>query len=385
MNCRQSAEGEHGRMTYREQVHAILHYEPYDRMPVVHFGYWSETLIKWAEQGYLSMDLATEWNDGNAADSEIAQKLGFDFNWNMCFGGSNKLLPHFESKILETYPDGKQKIVNSDGNICMIKPGDVSIPGQIGTLMTGREAWEELYKPRLQYTEERINMEQLKELKAKDAEREIPTCIHCGSLYGAIRDMIGVTDLAYLQADDEDLYDEIIETMAELCFQTAERILSVYDGFDYGHFWEDICFKNGPLLSPHVFRAKVAPGYRRITGLLKEHGIDIVSLDCDGCIDKLVPIWLENGVNTMFPIEVGVWEASIRPWREQYGNNLRGVGGMDKRVFAQDRSAVDREIDRLKKLIDLGGYIPCPDHRIAPDAEWDLVRYYCDRMHDLKL
>ena len=21
-----------------------------------------------------------------------------------------------------------------------------------------------------------------------------------------------------------------------------------------------------------------------------------------------------------------------------------------------------------------------PDHRLAPDAKWDLVRYYCDRM-----
>ena len=32
------------------------------------------------------------------------------------------------------------------------------------------------------------------------------------------------------------------------------------------------------------------------------------------------------------------------------------------------------EIERLKPLVDLGGYIPCPDHRIAPDAKFDLVR-----------
>ena len=44
------------------------------------------------------------------------------------------------------------------------------------------------------------------------------------------------------------------------------------------------------------------------------------------------------------------------------------------------RAAVDEEIERLKPLIELGGYIPCPDHRIAPDAEWDNVRYYCERM-----
>ena len=53
---------------------------------------------------------------------------------------------------------------------------------------------------------------------------------------------------------------------------------------------------------------------------------------------------------------------------------------MDKRVFAADRAAVDAEIDRMKPLVELGGYIPCPDHRIPLEAEWDLVRHYCDRM-----
>ncbi len=51
---------------------------------------------------------------------------------------------------------------------------------------------------------------------------------------------------------------------------------------------------------------------------------------------------------------------------------------MDKRVFAADRDAVDREVMRLKEWTDLGGFIPCVDHRIPPDAEWDNVRYYCD-------
>jgi uroporphyrinogen decarboxylase len=97
-------------------------------------------------------------------------------------------------------------------------------------------------------------------------------------------------------------------------------------------------------------------------------------------IDALIPTWFANGVNTMFPIEVGTWDASIRPWREKYGKELRGVGGMNKTVFARDRAAIDAEIERLKPLVGLGGYIPCPDHRIAPDAEFDNVRYYCDRM-----
>ena len=53
---------------------------------------------------------------------------------------------------------------------------------------------------------------------------------------------------------------------------------------------------------------------------------------------------------------------------------------MDKVVFSRDKAAVDAEIERLKPLVALGGFIPCPDHRIAPDAKWALVQYYCDRM-----
>ena len=87
----------------------------------------------------------------------------------------------------------------------------------------------------------------------------------------------------------------------------------------------------------------------------------------------------------MFPIEVGTWNASIAPWRERYVSTVRWVGGMDKRVFAADYAAVDREIERLKPLMAMGGYIPCPDHRIPPDAKYENVQYYCDRMQSLRL
>ena len=118
---------------------------------------------------------------------------------------------------------------------------------------------------------------------------------------------------------------------------------------------------------------------------MNAYGVNIISVDCDGWIDHLIPVWLENGVNTMFPIEVGTWNASIQPWREKFGKELRGVGGMNKNVFSQDKQSVDREIERLKPLIALGGYLPCPDHRIAPDAKFELVQYYCEQMQNLAI
>ncbi|HOL50369.1 MAG TPA: uroporphyrinogen decarboxylase family protein, partial [bacterium] len=213
--------------------------------------------------------------------------------------------------------------------------------------------------------------------------RTKPLGIYCGSLYGRIRNWLTMEGACYLLVDDEALFDEIVETNAEICYQAVKTTLETGVQFDFGHFWEDICFKNGPLISPDVFRKKIGPHYRRICDLLNKYGIDIVSVDCDGWIDALVPVWLDNGVNTMFPIEVGTWNGNIKPWRKKFGKSIRGVGGMNKVVFSKDKKAVYNEIRRLLELVELGGYIPCPDHRIPPDAKWELVVYYCQEMRKL--
>ena len=368
-------------MNDRQRLRAVMHYEKYDRLPCVSFGYWDETLDRWAREGYVRSeipDLYRSTGDTGPADREVMGQLGFDFNWNCCIGGRCGVYPAFERKVLRVERDGSQIVQDPTGHLVRVKPGVQSIPGEVGTLLTDRDAWEKEFLPRLKYCGERIPEQALSSLTARETERDTPLILHCGSLYGAIRDMLGVVELSYMQVDDEDLYAEIIDTVGELCLRVAEKMLTYGISFDAAHFWEDICFKNGPLVNPEVFAERVGPHYKRITSLLAEHGIDIVSLDCDGCIDRLVPIWLENGVNTMFPIEVGTWNASIAPWRGQYGRSLRGVGGMDKRVFSQDRAAVEREIERLKPLVDMGGYIPCPDHRIPPDAKYPLVAYYCE-------
>lgn len=373
-------------MTTRERIDAILHYRTYDQFPLVHFGYWRETLEKWAAEGHITPEEAAGQEDGNEIDYRINELLGFDCNWQTMFYTNGGLLPGFAREVVRELPDGSRHVRNTDGVIILQRPGAGSIPAEIEHLLTDRESWEEHYRHRYQWSEDRVNTVGLDSLPA---ERDNPIGLHCGSLFGHARDVLGVVGISYLYADDEPLYREILDTIGDICYRNTVFALEYVAEhrpdfrFDFAHFWEDICFKNGPLVNPAVFREYVAPHYRRITDVCSQHGIDIVSLDCDGKVDELVPIWLENGVNTMFPIEVGTWHASVEPWRETYGRELRGVGGTDKRVFAADRGAVDAEVERLRRLVDLGGYIPCPDHRIAPDAEWDLVQYYCERMREV--
>lgn len=371
-------------MNNRQRTMAILNYENYDKMPVIHFGYWTELLQKWVQEGHVTPEEQRGCWDGSPADKAISGRLGFDFCWTADIGSSCGLNPGFEHKMIEEHTDGSRIYQNGNGLIELVKPGLVSIPATVGTLLEDREAWETLYLPKLQKGFHRVNTEWAKKFaETQNDITEHPVGMHVGSLYGAIRDMLGVEGLSYLYADDEDLYVEIIDTIGGICYDNAKMLLEAGVRPDYAHYWEDICFKNGPLVHPDVFEEFVAPHYKKMTDLFKQYGCNIVSLDCDGCIDKLVPIWLANGVNTMFPIEVGTWEAEITPWRKQYGKELRGVGGMDKRVFALDYAAVDKELERLKPMIELGGYIPCPDHRLPPESKWENVQYYCEKFREM--
>ena len=366
-------------MTTRENIMAVLNYEKFDVFPTVAFGYWPEVLFKWKAEGHIPFEVTADaCRDGGQQDQAVMKLLGFDHNWNTTIAGNYFISPGFTREVLETKPDGSQIIRTSLGTYEMIKPGINSIPAQMGTSLVDREAWETLYLPQLKWDESRADIEVL------ERDPDVPVGIYCGSMIGNIRNMLGVEGLSYLYVDDEELFAEVIDTCAELTYKCIETMLNRGHKVDYAHFWEDICYKNGPLVSPYVFEQYVGPHYKKMTDLLKKHGINIVSVDCDGYIDHLLPIWLKNGVNTMFPIEFGTWEAAFGPWREKYGRELRGVGGMNKHIFAMDYKAIDKEIERLRPYIEMGGYIPCPDHRIMPDAIFENVQYYCDKLHNIR-
>ncbi len=382
-------------MTHRERALAALNEQSYDRLPLVHFGFWAELLKKWRDEGHLTEAEGANAGDVRPEQSAVTRKLGFDFNWHWLMMPATSLRPGFEIETIKAFPDGTVHRRNQDGVTVMQSPGNISIPGEIDHLLTGRASWEEHYKSRLRWDPARVEhanvftgadplrfdrggMEFLREGRG-----DFLRGIHLGSMIGRLRDITGIVGLSYLLVDDEPLVDEMLEAMQDLSYRCAEHALARGARFDFAHFWEDICYKSGPLVSPAVFAAKAGPGYRRITELFARHGVDLVSVDCDGKIDALIPTWLENGVNIMFPIEVGTWEASFLPWRERYGNAIKGVGAVDKRVFAKDRAAIDAEIERLRPMVEAGGFIPCPDHRLPLEAEWDLVRYYTDRMRGI--
>ncbi len=198
-------------MTNRERAMNILHYKDVDRFPAVHFGYWIEVLQEWAAQGKIPAELATKKGDGNENDRKLDELIGWDFNWYTVKGSSNGLRPAFERKVLEVLPDGTQRVQTGKGLIEKIKPGVNSIPSEDDYLLKDREAFETLYKPKMQYSPERVNLEYYKNFnETRDPDRPIGLCL--GSVLGQIRDMVSVTGMSYLVYDeDEELCADIVD------------------------------------------------------------------------------------------------------------------------------------------------------------------------------
>lgn len=373
-------------MTNRERTMNILHFKEVDRLPAVHFGYWSELLEEWAAQGHISRELlpGAGW-DSSVQQQELDEIIGWDFNWQDIDGGHAGLFPCFDRQVLETLPDGTQRVLSPEGIIERVKPGVDSIPAEDDYLLKDRKAFEELFLPRLQFQPDRIDLERFKNFN-ETRRWDVPVGLNLGSVLGQIRNMCSVAGMSYLIYDeDETLFSDIVDTYAELQYKCAEAVLETGAKFDFAHFWEDICFKNGPLISPSLFDELCGKHYKKRTELCKKYGIDIVSLDCDGVVGQLLPTWVNNGVNTMFPIEVGVWGDQFEPARRKYGTNVLGVGGMNKLALREDKAAVDKEIERMKRLASMGGCIPCPDHRLMPGTKFELVQYYAEQIKKITL
>jgi uroporphyrinogen decarboxylase len=136
--------------------------------------------------------------------------------------------------------------------------------------------------------------------------------------------------------------------------------------------------RNGPFVSPRMFREFLQPGYHRVMQAAGKRGCVLGVVDCDGNPHDIVANWIEEGVNIMFPLEVA---AGCDPfaWREEFGTSLRMRGAIAKVPLSRGRKEIDAELERIRPLLDRGGYIPHLDHLVPPDISYDNYRYYRDK------
>jgi uroporphyrinogen decarboxylase len=124
------------------------------------------------------------------------------------------------------------------------------------------------------------------------------------------------------------------------------------------------------------------PRYRKVVDFLRGRGVKYIGLDSDGLIDPLIPVWLDAGLNCLYPFEVQAG-MDVLAVRKKYGKELRIWGGVDKRALASGPVAIDTELARLHPLMTEGGYIPHTDHSLPPDISFQNYIYFMKKMSEI--
>jgi len=355
-------------VTNRELFQQIMHYGDFDRMPVLHWTGWEETMERWYGEGLP--------RDVNPHDFFNTKPHWFGLWTNL------NLYPEFPYEVLEE-TEAYRIYRGGDGVVCQDWKHKSCIPHYIDFTLKDASGWE-AYKKRLQPDPARIPAN-IDERIAQAAASGLPIEFEIGSMMGWIRNWMGVENMSYLMYDDRDVYADMVMTIADLTCWAIDQVLpKVTVGVDYAHGWEDICGKSGPLVSPDIFDACVAPGYRKIRNKLEEYGVKLLGIDSDGDVSELVGHWLDAGVNVQFPIEVGTWKGDAVEYRKKYGKELRVIGNFDKLALERGHADIEAELTRLLPLMKDGGFIILPDHLITPGVALADYQWYLEQVRAIR-
>ncbi len=357
-------------MNDRERFLATMNYQPRDRCPWGEMGFWPETLAVWQKQGM-------------PADVYLNDYFGFDRlreQVDVSFG----FIPGFETETLEE--TNEYRIVRrGTGVVSKEFKGEHSyrMPQWLRFPLQTREDWENEIAPRLnprspirypQYWEDKVRIW---------AQRDYPLTMRTGSVFGWLRNWMGLEGISEALYDDPAWVQAMMDYVVDFCIQTAERALKDVD-LDYILLWEDMAYKAGPLISPAMFRRFMLAPYKRLTGFIRENGIDIIFVDSDGDSESLLPLFIEGGVNGFYPMERASGMDAVH-LRERFGRQLRLMGSIDKRAMISGPQAIDAELAHVAPLAAEGGYIPWCDHHVPPDVPLEHYWYYVRRMKEMTL
>ena len=352
--------------------------------------FWLETLNKWVEQGapeqildgrycgqYFGLEHERRISEVVSGSVEVKYQVGESESYYVI----PPILPHFETRVLAE-DERTVTIVNEAGQTIKIFKNDPQkMPMYLDQPVKDRATWQE-YKKRLDPDTPGRLPADWNTFTEKMNTRDSVVVLQVGGFFGYLREWMGLERLLYTFYDDPGLVEDMMDTMANLELEIIKRTVKDLK-VDYARFWEDMCYKTGPLISPAMFRKFMVPRYRQVTDLLHRNGIDIIFVDSDGNVNELMPLWLECGIQYIWPLEVAAGNDAVA-LRKKYGNELILGGNMDKRALLKDKAAIREEVmSKLPFLLEKGGYFPCIDHLVPPDVPLENFQYFINTMREV--
>jgi len=356
-------------MTSRERFLATMLGGTPDRIPYHFGGPRKSTLEAWAKQG---LDPA----------AEVGRMVGAD-EWQGLHLNLGPL-PAFEPVVIEETK--RHKVWIDELGAKRIDHKHLPTPGFVTRKwlefpVKNRADFREMVKRYDPATPERLP-EDRESRKAGYRNRHFVLSATIPSMFWRVRDWVGFEGLCTMLHDDPALVHEMMEYVADFNIEVLRRALDGVE-LEFVFFNEDMAYKTASMISPAMVREFMWPRYRKLVRFLREKGVSLLVMDCDGHIGELIPLWLEVGIDTVSPVEIAANNDPVA-YRKQYGKRLGMFGGIDKRELRFDKARVKREVmSKVPWLVEQGRYIPGVDHGVPPDIPVRNFLYMCELIKEI--
>ncbi len=185
------------------------------------------------------------------------------------------------------------------------------------------------------------------------------------------------TDAIQILVDDPQLVDTWMNVYAEFISLMIDKILNEVE-VDAALFSEPIGGNHGPLISPAMYSSRVLKHYQPILNVLHAHGVKTIIYRTYANTRALLPSVVKAGFNCLWACECNPQAMEYLEIRQEFGKDLRLIGGIDADTLRQSQPEILETIMRVvPRLLQDGGYIPLADGRVREDVPFE--NYACYR------
>ena len=344
------------------------------------FGFYC--LDKWKNQGYITdkTDLSELFMYEDTGVTGIGGLGGCEAAFS----------PGFDTEVLEDRGD-YELVRDFAGRHVLYFKGRRNgfMPEYVDHPVKDMKSWEEKCKWRMN-PDSPERYANIKKDMQNAADRAKEGCVIQQYLVGGymyLRSLMGPEGVLYKFYDEPELIHDCMKTWFELADRvTAEH--QKYVAIEELLLDEDICYKNGPLISPGMMKEFLFPYYRQLIDNIKSRQTDksrrlFVHVATDGFIDEVIGLYKENGMDYMSPFEAAAGCDVIKTGKEHPDLLIRG--GIDKRILAAGKDAIDRMVEKIMPAMKKrGGYIPTCDHGVPEEVDFEDYLHFRKRMIEFK-
>jgi uroporphyrinogen decarboxylase len=183
-------------------------------------------------------------------------------------------------------------------------------------------------------------------------------------------DMCGTDTVLIAMVEDPEWVQDMLMTRAHLCLRIAQEMMARGFDFDAVWLWDDLGFKHRSFFSQAMYRELIMPAHQLICDYFKSLGKFTILHSC-GYIMELAPLIIETGFDCLHPLEVKAGNDMLA-LKQQYGDRLTFMGGIDVRAMADpDPAVIEQEIaSKIPAMKQSGGYIYHSDHSVPDNVSY---------------